>query len=126
LNDETRFAGGLPGRAKLKIADTGVPQDPDTGDSRHRFLQELNLLAAEFRSIEEQAGEVPTWMAEISRPPVCHWITFKINPDNGNGGRRSGGSPDRVWTSGDDHIAFASSQFLGNLGKPLHQWAVDA
>src|SRR5207245_2750119 len=126
LNDETRFAPDLLGRAKLQIADTRVPQDPDAGEPRYRFLQELNLLAAEFRSIEEQAGEVPARTAETSSPPVRHWVAFKINPDDGDGGRRSGGSPDRVWASGEDHIAFARGQFVGDFGKPLDQLTVDA
>src|SRR5438094_9482995 len=72
LNDETRLAPDLLGRAKLEIADTRVQKDPDAGEPRYRLLQELNLLAAEFRSIEEQAGEVPARTADTSRPPVRH------------------------------------------------------
>src|SRR5437660_12519539 len=70
LNDETRLAPDLLGSAKLEIADTRVQKDPGAGEPRYRLLQELNLLPAEFRSIEDQAGDVPARTTHTSPPPV--------------------------------------------------------
>ena len=114
------------GGTELDVANGGVPQDAHTGKPRHGFHEELDLFTTQLREIEEETRQVATWMAKTPGPAALQGIAFQVNADNWDRTGRAHGSPYRIRSGGENHVAWQRDELVGQFGKLIQHCSVNA
>jgi hypothetical protein len=88
-------------------------------ESRHCLGQELDLLTAQLRDIEEEAGEVAARLCHVLDPARLHRIGLEIDPYDRD---RAGGvsrCAEGLRTRGVEHVDLESQQLVDERREPL-------
>src|SRR5713101_3790221 len=81
--------------------------------------EELELLAAHLRNVEDKPREIAARARQARRPSLGHRIRLKIHADDGNRLGRLGRGLDRGRSAREDDVDAGGNELGGEVGKLL-------
>jgi hypothetical protein len=101
------------------VAYRGIPQDSDPLESRQCLGQELDLLAAQLRDIEEEAGEVAARLGQVLDPTCLNRIGLKVDPYDRDRSCGVSRCAEGLRTRGVEHVDLESQQLVDERREPI-------
>ena len=93
-----------------------IPEDGHARDWPDDLLEQLQLLAAQFREIKKHARDVAAWLRQVTHEAHCHGIALQINRNGGNVAGRVLGSRQRRRPSNEEDIHVEPNEVGRELG----------
>jgi len=109
-------AGRCLGRPQLQLVHSWVAEHRDPAQIRLDLFEELELLAAHLRNVEDKPREIAARARQARRPSLGHRIRLEIHADDGNRLGRLGRGLDRGRIAREDDVDASGNELGDEVG----------